>query len=201
MTVGHSFDLRTPYNPSRVMLRRILVWIAGASLLAAVLGAETPLGRGPAGTTGLVSQQAGGSRRRSAASTAGTSRLRLGSEMSRIEIETTDVSFGSSNGDGPKEYPSAIVVRVFSQRSWALRLIPVGPMAEERGKVIDWSRMEWRSRGTVYQPVLAQGVVVARGQATGENGQLVSIDLRLAFTDVDPLGRYRCTLQVGLDAL
>lgn len=119
----------------------------------------------------------------------------------RIEIESTNVNFGMAQANGPKEYPSAIVARVFSARPWVMRLIPMAPLEEERGEVIAWNRVEWRTRGVRYQPLTPQGTVVARGNATGRAGQLVAIDLRLFFSDSDPLGHFASRLQVTLDSL
>jgi hypothetical protein len=111
------------------------------------------------------------------------------------------VTFASAAAGQDAEVPSAITVRVFSSRQWSLRLMPTSPLANaDRGESIDWSRLKWRSRSGKYQPLTSSGAVVARGQRTGPAGQLVTIDLRLAFGSADSLGSYACTLGIELQS-
>ena len=119
----------------------------------------------------------------------------------RVELESAAVTFGSAIAEEQKELPSAVTIRVFSSRRWSLRLTPSSPLANsDRGEAVDWSRIQWRGRGGRYESLSSNGVVVARGLSTGPGGQLVTIDLRLAFEASDPLGRYASTLHVGLES-
>ena len=70
---------------------------------------------------------------------------------------------------------------------------------ELSGDVLPWTRMQWRTRGSSYEPVLPQGSVIARGTATPAGGQVVTVDLRFAFGDSDALGHYCCSLQMMLE--
>lgn len=119
----------------------------------------------------------------------------------RVELESATVTFGSAIAEVQKELPSAVTIRVFSSRRWSLRLTPSSPLANsDRGEAVDWGRIQWRGRGGRYESLSSNGVVVARGLPTGPGGEVVMIDLRLAFGASDPLGRYASTLRVGLES-
>jgi hypothetical protein len=118
----------------------------------------------------------------------------------RVEIESAQIDFGSFADEQRKELPSAIAVRVFSARAWSLRIVPQMPLTEwAGGHSLTWDRLEWRTRALGYQPVPPIGFVAARGQPTGPAGELITVDLRLAFGGDDPLGRFGGALKIVLE--
>lgn len=118
-------------------------------------------------------------------------------------IESGPVSFGEVPTDREKAVEDAVMVRVFSDSEWELRLVPEAALAFDGGpEKASMSRLEWRSVGSAQWKGFRSGepVVVGRGRPTGPSGELVSVDLRLRLNDRDPIGQYGFNLRLLLEA-
>jgi hypothetical protein len=118
-------------------------------------------------------------------------------------VESGPITFGDVLPGLETDVPDAMVVRVFSDRQWSLRLVPTTMLLiEGRPELISLSRLHWRStRGGAFTAFRQNApVVVASGKATGEAGEVVVLDLRLRLQDEDPLGQYGCSFRVELDS-
>ena len=130
--------------------------------------------------------------------------LRPGASPSRdgwVQVESTEAVFGAVVPGEARELPDGIRLRVFAAGNWVLRLVPGAPLTnlDRAGEMVPHSRIAWRGpRSGQYVPFGARGAVVARGRATGGEGLLVVIDLRLLLGPHDELGQYRCTFDVML---
>jgi len=117
-------------------------------------------------------------------------------------LESGPVSFGALVPDVAKELPGGVRARVFADRRWTLNLVPRSPLqANDGGAVVPHARLAWRSGLSAHYVALAgdQPVVVARGEATGPQGRLVVVDLRMQLDANDELGLYECTLDLILE--
>ncbi|HUF16968.1 MAG TPA: hypothetical protein VMS12_02860 [Thermoanaerobaculia bacterium] len=124
------------------------------------------------------------------------------SEATHLIVESAAVSFGEVVADRPSEVADALMVRVFSDSDWELRLIPESAIAvAARAENPTMSRLEWKGPSSVrwagFRP--GESVVVSRGRQTGPAGQLVSVDLRLRLSDRDPVGQYGFNLRLVLE--
>ncbi len=120
----------------------------------------------------------------------------------QLIIESGAVSFGEVLTDREKAVEDAVMVRVFSDSVWELRLVPEEALAFDAGpEKASMSRLEWRSVGSVRWKGFRSGesVVVSRGRRTGPSGELVSVDLRLRLNDRDPIGQYGFNLRLLLE--
>lgn len=120
----------------------------------------------------------------------------------QLIIESGPVSFGEVLADHEKAVEDAVMVRVFSDSDWELRLVPEEVLAiavaPEKASL---SRLEWRSVGSARWKGFRTGepVVVSRGRRTGPSGELVSVGLRLRLSDRDPIGQYGFNLRLLLE--
>ena len=123
-------------------------------------------------------------------------------DSARFLVESSAVSFGEVIPGLPALVPTAMLVRVFSERPWTLTLVPTSMLTvSDRADLVSLSRLEWRSsRGGAFTQFRENApVTIASGQATGGGGHLVVVDLRLQLLDDDPLGSYGCSFRVELD--
>ena len=118
-------------------------------------------------------------------------------------LESGPVQFGQVLPGIEKDLPGSVRARVFADQGWALRMVPSSPLHVVGGEsdLVPHSRISWRSDLTGdYLPFAQdQGIVVARGAATAEPGELVVIDLRMALGPTDALGHYECTFDLVLE--
>ncbi|MEW6367584.1 MAG: hypothetical protein AB1714_23385 [Acidobacteriota bacterium] len=117
-------------------------------------------------------------------------------------VESAPISFESLNAGESIERHGAVLIRVFSDRDWILKLTPVGPLrVEETGGIVPFERVEWRSRLSGGYSIFREGVqaVVGRGARTGAGGELVVLDLRMQLLDSDPAGHYQTSLRVTVE--
>lgn len=123
-------------------------------------------------------------------------------ETARFLVESNSVNFGEVLPELPAFVPTAMVIRVFSERPWTLKLIPMSMLTVSHGpELVSLSRLEWRtSKGGGFTQFLENApVVIARGNPTAASGELVVVDLRLKIRNEDPLGNYGCSFRVELD--
>ena len=119
----------------------------------------------------------------------------------RYVVESRSIAFGDVVPGEPLDIPGAIRVRVFSDRDWHLRLLPVSPLRHlERGLAVPLSRLAWRPSGAGPHHSLSEGApqTIASGARTSGGGVLVAVDLRLATADGDPLGPYETSFRLEL---
>lgn len=128
---------------------------------------------------------------------------RMQPNETHLIVESAPVSFGEVVANRESELEDALMVRVFSDSDWELRLVP-----EASGGVADrmttssMSGLEWRSLSSRWSGLrVGEPVVVSRGRRTGPSGELVSVDLRLQLSDRDPLGQYGFNLRLALEAV
>lgn len=118
-------------------------------------------------------------------------------------VEKASADFGLVNPGQTAVIDGALLIRVFSENDWILRLAPrvasvsSGSVTER----ISSSRLALKTGAAGWQ-VLRDGVpsVVARGKATSGAGELVILDLKLALEDRDPVGYFGAELELSLDA-
>ena len=120
----------------------------------------------------------------------------------RLLVESGPITFEDAIEDLDFDRPGAVSVRVFSDRPWALRIVPESRFAApDGGAQVPVSRLSWRTadRGGFTPFLGGEGATVARGPRTGGAGERVSVDLRLRLGQGDPLGRYQCALRLVLE--
>lgn len=118
-------------------------------------------------------------------------------------VEKASADFGLVNPGQTAVIDGALLIRVFSEDAWILRLAPrvasvsSGSVTER----ISSSRLALKTGAAGWQS-LRDGVpsVVARGKATSGAGELVILDLKLALEDRDPVGYFGAELELSLDA-
>lgn len=127
---------------------------------------------------------------------------RMQSDETHLIVESAPVSFGEVVADRESEVADALMVRVFSDSDWELRLVPEAALGVA-GRTASPSMpgLEWRGVSSSRWSGLRAGepVVVSRGKRTGPSGELVSVDLRLRLSDRDPLGQYGFNLRLALE--
>ncbi len=127
---------------------------------------------------------------------------RMQSDETHLIVESAPVSFGAVVANRESEVEDALMVRVFSDSDWELRLVPEAAVGVAgRMTTSSMSGLEWRSLSSSRWNGLRVGepVVVSRGRRTGPSGELVSVDLRLELSDRDPLGQYGFNLRLALE--
>jgi hypothetical protein len=118
-------------------------------------------------------------------------------------VEKASADFGLVNPGETAVIDGALLIRVFSEDAWILRLAPrvasvsSGSVTER----ISSSRLALKAGAAGWQS-LRDGVpsVVARGKATSGAGELVILDLKLALENRDPVGYFGAELELSLDA-
>jgi hypothetical protein len=126
----------------------------------------------------------------------------IASAPAQLIVESAPVSFGDVLADRNAELVDALIVRVFSNSDWELRLVPESAVAiAARVESPAMSRLEWKNPASVRWIGFRSGesVVVGRGKQTGPAGELVSIDLRLRLSDRDPIGQYGFNLRLAVE--
>ncbi|MBW3565662.1 MAG: hypothetical protein KY459_13155 [Acidobacteria bacterium] len=117
-------------------------------------------------------------------------------------VEKASADFGLVSPGQTAVIDGALLIRVFSEDAWILRLAPrvasvsSGSVTER----ISSSRLALKTGAAGWQ-VLRDGVpsVVARGKATSGAGELVILDLKLALENRDPVGYFGAELELRLD--
>ena len=119
-------------------------------------------------------------------------------------VERASADFGLVSPGDSATLDGALVIRVFSDRDWTLKLAPrtTTVSAGTLSSPIPASRLALRSNSTHWEP-LREGIprVIARGEATGGAGELVILDLKLDLDGRDPVGYFGAELELTLDPL
>lgn len=120
------------------------------------------------------------------------------------EIESGAVSFGEVTAESPSRLDQPVMIRVYSDRNWVLKLVPSSPNFQHAtGTPVPVSRLRWRVKGmSRFVPFQwGQTVIVTQGRRTGSAGERVDIDLQLLLDEVDPTGAYDAGFSILLTAL
>src|SRR5262245_9527534 len=121
----------------------------------------------------------------------------------RCLLESGPVAFGEVEPGVEVEIPGAIRVRVWSDRTWALTLVPETPPCTDGVECAPVSRIAWRTaRSGRFVPLgTSRPVTFAVGHGTAGGGELVLVDLRLRLESPDPLGHYLATFRARMEEL
>jgi len=117
-------------------------------------------------------------------------------------IESGAISFSEMTPGHEKDLPGCVVIRVFSEENWRLKLVATSPLQIlDHTDLVPISRLKIRSRATGgFVPFQeARTVLLAQGAKTNPSGDLVLADLRLLLEDEDPVGIYSSYFRVILE--
>ncbi len=119
-----------------------------------------------------------------------------------FEVESNALGFGEMDPDF-EALPERLLVRVHSDRDWALRLLPSPGLLVETGASVPLDRLHWRPGATgPFVPLDNNSpVALASGPPTGAAGDLVLTELWLRLHENDPTGRYRFDLRLVVEPL
>lgn len=122
-------------------------------------------------------------------------------DVASYTIESAETNFGRLEPGAEKEIRDALVIRVFSDAAWILKLTARSTSVDFGSEAAAVSRLSWRAGKSAYVPFReAQPVLIASGDSTGPFGTPVRVSLRLSFGADDPVGLLMAELGIDLES-
>lgn len=119
-------------------------------------------------------------------------------------IERADTDLGAILPGESRLVEGALVIRVFSETDWMLRLhadsVTIG--SQTQAHMIPSDRLATRSNRGPWEPLAGSlPAIVAKGGPTSGGGELVVIDLRLDLEQTDPVGTLDTRFEIVLEPM
>lgn len=117
-------------------------------------------------------------------------------------VEKIDTELGPMFPGETEIANDAIVIRVFSDSDWVLRVRPDQMTIASGARVsyLPFDRLSIRSNNSSWQPVDgAFPAIVGEGTATAGAGAVIVLDLRLSLEQTDPVGWFGTRFEILLE--